>query len=239
MEERSRHAPPPTALQVRMTHRHEIPAAFLILTNGNPEEWSAVVDEQHKTIGRSRQCEIPLSQKYNYVSRRHAEIYRDGRAIKLRDLGSRSGTRVNGVWVDRNKEVTIVPGDRIWMGGVELEVVAEIPAAKGVEEYFGDSIERDDDISGQLGPTRNLHTQLLLAELTPAELAVVMWIQRGYLKDEDIAAKLFRSPNTVRTQVNSIFRKLHVHSRADIISLLKASDWTADNSLDSKGAGAT
>jgi DNA-binding CsgD family transcriptional regulator len=207
-----------------MTQHCEVSAAFLILTNGDPQEWCAAVEEKRKTIGRSSQCELPLPQKYPYLSRRHAEIYRDRREIKLRDLGSRSGTRVNGVWIDKDKEVSVVLGDRIWMGGVELKLVSEIPKT-GLGEAWNDDDAWDEESSPPVSPTRVLESQLLLTELTAAELAVVMWMSRGYLKDEEIAAKLFRSPNTVRTQVNSIFRKLNIRTRADIIGLLKAGDW--------------
>lgn len=47
------------------------------------------------------------------VSRRHAELRRDG-AWLLRDLGPRNGTRVNGLRVLEETEVR--PGDRVSLG---------------------------------------------------------------------------------------------------------------------------
>ena len=44
---------------------------------------------------------------------------------------------------------------------------------------------------------------------------------RGYLNDEDLGKMLERSPNTVRTHVGSIFRKLEVCSRAELVSWLR------------------
>jgi hypothetical protein len=48
------------------------------------------------------------------VSRRHAELRRDGARWLLRDLGSRNGTRVNGLRVLEETEVR--PGDRVSLG---------------------------------------------------------------------------------------------------------------------------
>jgi pSer/pThr/pTyr-binding forkhead associated (FHA) protein len=49
------------------------------------------------------------------VSRQHAELRRAGGAWLLRDLGSRNGTRVNGMRV--SEEVEVRPGDRVSFGG--------------------------------------------------------------------------------------------------------------------------
>ena len=64
------------------------------------------------TLGRSRECDCVVSEPS--VSRRHAELRRDGEQWLLRDLGSRNGTRVNGVRVLEETEVK--PGDRVSLG---------------------------------------------------------------------------------------------------------------------------
>lgn len=191
---------------------------YLILTNESPANWLAVVEHRRQVIGRSRHCDISLPGHFAHVSRRHAEVFTDRCGIWIRDLDSRSGTRVNGIWIEKNQQASLVYGDRIWLGGAEIKLVAEIPAPA---QLMSESDISGDETGGGSGGVMARPAQVMFAELSQAELAIVLWMGRGYLKDEDIAAKLFRSPNTVRTQVNSIFRKLNVRSRADIISLLR------------------
>jgi FHA domain/Domain of unknown function (DUF1707) len=64
------------------------------------------------TIGRASDCDCLLSDAT--VSRHHAELRRDGERWLLRDLGSRNGTRVNGMRVLEATEVH--PGDRVALG---------------------------------------------------------------------------------------------------------------------------
>ena len=64
------------------------------------------------TLGRSRDCDCVVAEAS--VSRRHAELRRDGSRWLLRDLGSRNGTRVNGLRVVEETEVR--SGDRVSFG---------------------------------------------------------------------------------------------------------------------------
>jgi hypothetical protein len=70
------------------------------------------VSEGSVLLGRSRDCDCVLAEPS--VSRRHAELRRDGARWLLRDLGSRNGTRVNGVRLLDEAEVG--PGDRVSFG---------------------------------------------------------------------------------------------------------------------------
>ena len=58
------------------------------------------------------------------------------------------------------------------------------------------------------------------AALSQAELDVVLWMSRGFTDPDEIAEKLFRSPHTVRTHLGTIFSKLGVHSRDQLLSCL-------------------
>jgi FHA domain/Domain of unknown function (DUF1707) len=70
------------------------------------------------TIGRSSECDCMVT--HPSASRRHAELRREGEAWLLRDLGSRNGTRVNGMRVTEEAEVR--PGDQVSFGGVRYRL---------------------------------------------------------------------------------------------------------------------
>jgi hypothetical protein len=70
------------------------------------------------TIGRFPDCDCVLDDPS--VSRRHAELRRHGERWLLRDVGSRNGTRVNGMRVTEETEVR--PGDHLSLGGVRYRL---------------------------------------------------------------------------------------------------------------------
>jgi DNA-binding CsgD family transcriptional regulator len=200
------------------------------MTNVDPEDWCAAFSERRKLIGRDHQADIPIRRAR--VSRRHAEIWAGASSLGIRDLGSSSGTRINGVWLKANCDTSLALGDRIWMGGIELEVVGDIPLLAQVLAESGLVGERQLPSAGTAthDPLVTKSTEVpcavepirtVLSRLSRAELEILLWMGRGYLDDVELGGKLFRSPNTVRTQVNSIYRKLDVHSRADILGYLK------------------
>jgi hypothetical protein len=77
-------------------------------------------DGARLTVGRSPSCDCVLPE--DCVSRRHAELCRDGERWLLRDLGSSNGTRVNGLRV--SEEVEVRPGDRVSFGGAAYRLRA-------------------------------------------------------------------------------------------------------------------
>jgi transcriptional regulator of acetoin/glycerol metabolism len=62
-------------------------------------------------LGRDSECDIRLDRAR--VSRRHAELYRQGPILAVRDLGSTNGTQVNG---RRNAHAVVVPGTLLRIG---------------------------------------------------------------------------------------------------------------------------
>ena len=54
------------------------------------------------------------------VSRRHARLFAEGRAIFIEDLGSTNGTSVNGTRLDPGTRWAVSDGDRIEMGAVQI-----------------------------------------------------------------------------------------------------------------------
>ncbi len=115
-------------------------------------------------IGRQQQCDlcIPLM----VISRKHCEINADGGVLRVRDLGSRNGTLVNGKKV---ADAVLNPGDTFQIGplafgvqldGVPAELIPPEPALSTPSpepEYhpgdgIGDLAEVDDiQAMGQVG----------------------------------------------------------------------------------------
>ena len=80
-----------------------------------------VVGPAGSTIGRSRQCDIVLSDPN--ISRQHAEVRPRGGSWVLADLGSTNGSRLNGRRIE-GPEV-IRPGDEIELGATVLRFELE------------------------------------------------------------------------------------------------------------------
>jgi Protein of unknown function (DUF3662)/FHA domain len=74
-----------------------------------------VLSGDHVVIGRSRECDVMLADPN--ISRKHAELRRDGEGWVVFDLGSTNGIKVNGRRVD---QAPLQPGDRITLGLTEL-----------------------------------------------------------------------------------------------------------------------
>ena len=74
-----------------------------------------VLSGERVVVGRSRECDVMLSDPN--ISRKHAELRRDGEGWVVFDLGSTNGIKVNGRRVD---QAPLQPGDRITLGLTEL-----------------------------------------------------------------------------------------------------------------------
>lgn len=84
-----------------------------------PDGSRVVIGEEPVAIGRLPECDVVLGDPN--VSRRHAEIRRQGNGFLVVDLGSTNGTRVNGVGV---KERRLADGDEITVGGTKIRFEA-------------------------------------------------------------------------------------------------------------------
>jgi pSer/pThr/pTyr-binding forkhead associated (FHA) protein len=81
-----------------------------------PDGRTVTVDEGPLTIGRLPECSIVVEDAN--VSRRHAELRRDGDDVVVSDLGSTNGTRVNGAQVRGARRLN--DGDEITVGRTSL-----------------------------------------------------------------------------------------------------------------------
>lgn len=83
----------------------------LVATDGR----RIVIGEDPVTIGRLPECDVAVGDPN--VSRRHAEIRRQGNGFIVVDLGSTNGTRVNGAGV---RQRPLADGDEITVGGTTV-----------------------------------------------------------------------------------------------------------------------
>src|SRR5205807_10635907 len=91
------------------------PFGAVILDDGR----RVVVGEDPVTVGRLPECDIVLAD--SNVSRRHAEVRRQGNGFVVVDLGSTNGTKVNGVGV---RERRLADGDELRVGNTRLRFEA-------------------------------------------------------------------------------------------------------------------
>jgi pSer/pThr/pTyr-binding forkhead associated (FHA) protein len=77
------------------------------------------LDADRVRFGRLPECEVRLES--NGVSREHAELVRERAGWRVRDLGSRNGTRVNGAVID---DIAVAEADEISLADdVSIELV--------------------------------------------------------------------------------------------------------------------
>ena len=162
----------------------------------------------------------------------------------FRDLGSSGGSQLNGVPIIPDSETCVVVGDRLSLGGLELFLVS--PHANVIKQVVSGTPD-------ELQNARTSEHQAMRADassddpksvssfldgrlycLSPAELEVLQWFCRG-LTVKDVSETLFRSPHTVKTQLNSIYKKLNAHSRAELLLFFKTCEnaWTKSRISDS------
>jgi hypothetical protein len=85
-----------------------------------------VIPEGSSTIGRSHENTIVLD--LADVSRRHARLERAGNHLRIYDLNSTNGTRINGEAIHISD---IQEGDRVQIGSQVLELVTDVSWGEG------------------------------------------------------------------------------------------------------------
>jgi two-component system, NtrC family, response regulator GlrR len=135
----------------------DLPSVRIVVRppRGRPKEIDLGLERL--VVGTGDECDLVL--KDPRVSRRHCELFRDGRGIIIRDLGSKNGTLLRGIHV---YEARLEAGDAAMLGGSKLTISAPggtstIPLSHGVSfgQAFGASV-----------PMRALFAKLERAALT-------------------------------------------------------------------------
>jgi hypothetical protein len=99
------------AIESELVEGDDRPSDWLVFPDGR----RVAIGSHVVTLGRLPECAVVLDDPN--VSRRHAQVRREGDAIFVVDLGSTNGTRVNGVQV---REHRLVGGDVISVGTTTL-----------------------------------------------------------------------------------------------------------------------
>ena len=84
-----------------------------------PDGSRIAIGDEPVSIGRQAECDVVLDD--SNVSRRHAEVRRQGEDYVLVDLGSTNGSKVNGT---RVKQQALADGDEITLGKTLLRFEA-------------------------------------------------------------------------------------------------------------------
>lgn len=110
---------------------------ILLKKKGVPKSFS--LPSSVTVIGRRHNCDlcIPVMS----VSKRHCQLNHDNGVLKIRDLGSRNGTHINGKRID---EAVIKSGDSLKIG--PLEFVLQI---NGQPEQVVSSTSATADLPGK------------------------------------------------------------------------------------------
>jgi DNA-binding CsgD family transcriptional regulator len=153
-------------------------------------------------IGRTKQAQIVIRDAT--VSRRHARLTLAGATLAVEDLDSRNGTRVNGRVVTRSE---LHLGDQVRFGSVACVIAASPLSSQSVG---------DDQSTYQL---RGEDTSIQIEGLTDAQTQIVEHVLQGR-SEAEIAALLDKSPHTVHTHLKAVYRRLGVHSRAELLARL-------------------
>jgi hypothetical protein len=120
----------------------------LIARNGDREGTEYKLEQRTFVLGRSGKCDIPVPSVK--ASRKHAEIYFEAGAFRLRDLDSSNGTLVNKRRV--KETVPLQSGDHIQIGHNVLEFIDEnAPAIKVVEDAPAAAAAEAAEASGKAG----------------------------------------------------------------------------------------
>ena len=98
---------------------------------GEPFEYT--IETDHFSIGRSTRCALAVSDRS--LSREHLRLFLENEQWFVEDMGSRNGTRVNGMLIA--KPTTVAPGDILAIS-TSIITIGGSPS-DGYEQPTGDS----------------------------------------------------------------------------------------------------
>ncbi len=108
----------------------ESQASFLYVERGPGQGQLIQVLDSAVVIGRSSISDLRI--QHPSISRRHAEVRRDGIRLLVRDLGSQNGTFVNGQRIDNEAELIL--GSTLAIGNALVRLRGAVPRPVGARE---------------------------------------------------------------------------------------------------------
>lgn len=187
---------------------------YLFLASG-PHGGSVSVDLAEKQLEVGRFVDGPGKLEFLGVAPRHAKFWRDNSGNWLKPIDGRA-IWLNSVPVSRRARTKLFKGDSLVFGespkGPEFWVLCR--KAKEADEIQAKSRDSEQVEDGYEASPKGFKG------LSRAEYDVLAWMARGVVEVEDISRQLFRSVNTVRTQLSKIYEKIGVHSRAELLGVL-------------------
>ena len=168
---------PPPYLEIRQDGAAPVRRALVVPQAGPDNSVTSIF-----VVGRAAGCDVPLN--HPSVSRRHAELIRDGLGRWLvRDLRSRNGTLVNDAAVVG--EQALRPGDVVQIGQFALRLHAE----EGRSSTGGGSAPATDDTpTYSITPFRNFEPPRIAA----AQISTILSFGRELLTTADAGERLRR-----------------------------------------------
>ncbi len=109
------------------------------------------------TFGRTETASVPID--HELVSRQHARVWRRAADIVVEDLGSRNGTRVNGVRIAGLTRVS--SGDEITVG--PMTAIVGVTTAMQQRMLVGSSFEFEERLAAEVDRAMRYHRPLGLA----------------------------------------------------------------------------
>ena len=100
------------------------------------------IGEHPLIVGRDPQCDLFFADKK--LSRRHARFEREGKDLRLVDLGSRNGSWVND---ERVETQLVTAGDSMRLGSLIISLLAESEPEEDSTVYLTAEAAADDDES--------------------------------------------------------------------------------------------
>lgn len=174
-----------------------VPVPTLSFTDGHLAGHRIRLEKDVATLGRREDNAYVVDDPR--VSRVHAEIRREGNAVIVSDLGSSSGTKLNGE--DVNGSAVVRHGDRISFGPVTATFEDPAAAAEAEESTVVFEVPKV-----EIGP-----------HLSPRQQQVLEGMADG-MTNSEIGERLGVTERTVKAYAQEVYDKLGVRNRAGAVA---------------------